>query len=196
MGRNYKRVTIALDENEWVTVRELSNIIGKSVNRLFKDAVHVYSQLVKHSFLNSSSLTKFSDLDLERLYNWILAMSDNQHIIIDNEHWHLFFETIERVEDQRILEKFYEKVKNSGIAHGFEFLYEGYNTPFKILKRLEYGGWGFLIKKDEDTYVFVLKGGIGSKFVECFLKGVFESQNITSKITRGEGKLVIEILSS
>lgn len=195
MRKYYRRVTVALEEDEWENVRELSDVLGKSLNRVIREAVQIYSQIVRQSILNSSSLNGFSTLDLERLYNWILAMVDNQHIIIDNEHWRLFFETIERIEDQNILNKFYEKVRNSGIAHGFEFLYEGYNTPLKILKRLEFGGWGYLLKKDERTFVFVIKSGIGSKFVENFLRGIFESQNISAEITRGEGKLIIKILS-
>ncbi|ADC64580.1 hypothetical protein Ferp_0403 [Ferroglobus placidus DSM 10642] len=195
MRKYYKRVTVALEENEWEDVKELSDMLGKSLSKIIREAVQIYSQIVRRSILNSSSLHEFDKLDLERLYNWIPAMADNQHIIIDNEHWRLLFEAIERIEDQTILNKFYEKVRNSGVAHGFEFFYEGYNTPLKILKRLEFGGWGYVLKKDDETYVFVIKSGIGSKFVEYFLRGVFESQNISAAITRGEGKLIIKILS-
>lgn len=170
LGNTHKKL---LDE-----IMEKNNI--ESVSAIIREALELH-----HALLVQLNFKR----DIEDLKNWVTALSTGEHLIVDMEHWSIFCEmvsTLPQPQKENIIKKF----EDSGVSHGVQYLYRKINSTEKILRNIERANW-YIIQKESDAYILLLKDPRSSDIVEAFLRGIFKAQEKNVQITKGIGKLIV-----
>ena len=173
-----ERLTIALDEDS-------NNIIQKFIEEknISKSSV---IRLALQSLVKQSKLEKLCSI--EQLYVYSLFLVNNDHIILDVDHWDVFFKEIGDGSDS-----FWNGVYDVGVEHQKEYHNKGLREVHDILTFIEKTNWYRLNQDSENSYTLVLNVLASGKFVEYFFKGFFRDFPQKVQVKRGGRKISIVI---
>lgn len=172
------RLTISLDKKSEAVIELFSEQCNLSKTAVIRKAL---DSLVQQEKLKKTCNT-------ERLHAYCEFLENKDHIILDVDHWDVFFEEIGKGSDQ-----FWNNVFEIGVEHQSEYHNKGLRKVKEILEFVEKTNW-YILNEDSDTsFTLILNLSISGKFVEYFFKGFFKNHPQNVKIERGSRKIRVTI---
>ena len=173
-----ERLTISLDEKSKAIINSHSEEYNLNKTEVIRKALQ--------SLVEQEKLKK--TCDTERLHVYCEFLENKDHIILDVDHWDVFFKEIGEGSDE-----FWNNVFEIGVEHQLEYYNKGLREVKEILAFVEKTNWYILNEDSETSFTLILNLSISSKFVEYFFKGLFKNHPQDVKVKRGARKIRIVI---
>lgn len=169
------RLSVALD-------RETEEIL----RRLSRESGMTYSALIRFTLRFFSTYGKLLR-DPERVRIWLDLLQGGEHVILDVDHWLLFFKYLEKSEEK---EKFYRECREVSLSHAEQL---SSLSPAEYLRRIEACNFFKLNQVSEREFTLVLNVGSSKRFVKELLLDTLQGMGYRAEIKEDMAKLRLRL---
>lgn len=169
------RLSIALDKETEEIMKRLSQESGLTYSALMRFVLKFFSTYGK--------LLK----DPEKVRIWLDLLQGGEHVILDVDHWLLFFKYLERSEEK---EKFYRECREVSLSHAEQL---SSLSPVEYLKRIEACNFFKMSQTSEREFTLVLNVGSSKRFVKELLLDTLEGMGHRAEIKEDMVKLRLKL---
>ncbi len=200
MPKIFHRVTVALNDDDLKVVDYLKEETGDSVSRIFRDALHLYYNLVKATKKAGIGNYRKYFHDIGRLALHIHGVEEGQFAVIDRELYRVLVKKLQEKVGSEELEKDEEFLMAiSSTAKLFEYAYKWSDSesPARkvedVLHTLDFAGAGTISKVDSKTFVFLTPPEI-LIITKLIIKQLLEALGINVVIESTTEKIFIKVV--
>ncbi|TDA33112.1 MAG: CopG family transcriptional regulator [Hadesarchaea archaeon] len=169
------RLSVALDKETDEILKKLVQQSGMTCSALIRFALKFFSSY--------GELLK----DPEKVRIWMDLLQGGEHVILDVDHWLLFFKYLERSENR---EKFYKECQEVSKSHAEQL--SSLSLP-QYLKRIEACNFFRIGQVSEKEFTLVLNVEASKRFVKELLMHTLEGMGYRVKIKEDKAKLRLRV---
>ncbi|MEM2866646.1 MAG: hypothetical protein QW098_05865 [Candidatus Hadarchaeales archaeon] len=170
------RLSVALDKEAEDILRRLSQESGMTYSALIRFALKFFSTYGK--------LLK----DPEKVRIWLDLLQSGEHVILDVDHWLLFFKHLGRSEEK---ERFYKECREVSLSHAEQL---SSLSPLEYLKRIEACNFFKMSQTSEKEFTLVLTVDPSKRFVKELLLDTLEGMGHRAEIKEDKMKLRLKLV--
>ncbi len=156
------------------------------LRRLSQESGMTYSALIRFALKFFSAYGRLLR-DPEKVKIWLDLLQGGEHVILDVDHWLLFFKYLERSGEK---ERFYRECREVSLSHAEQL---SSLSPVEYLRRIEACNFFKMSRASEKEFTLVLNVPSSKRFVKELLLDTLEGMGHRAEIKEDMAKLRLRL---